>query len=696
MDRQEATEVAKEYLESYVESITEHSSKGNRKAYICPICGSGTGRNATGAFTITKDGSKWKCFACDKGGDTLDLIGYLEDIDDYSAKVTRAGELFNLDIEAPTEYQRQDTTAHNTNTQTNMHTDKTAQKTETSYIDFYKQANKNIQATDYPEKRGLSKAILDRFKIGYVENWKHPNAPENVTGSPRLIIPVTPTSYLARDTRENIPDYQKQYAKTKVGGSDIFNAKAFIDDLGKPIFIVEGEIDALSIMEVGGVAVGLGSTSNAKKLVEIVRGKQLERPLILALDNDSRGRKAQAELEKLLQAQKTPYTVAVLTEGAIKDPNEMLVRDRKAFTARVEEAIRNAKDDKEKYLETSTDHYIQDFLNGIADSVNTPCVSTGFSKLDEVLDGGFYEGLYIVGAISSLGKTTLVTQIADQVASKGHDVLIFSLEMARGEIMAKSISRHTIMEVLQTGGDTKNAKTVRGVTAGNRYEKYNSTEKELIKSAVQAYSGYAKHIYITEGVGDLGVQQIRETVEKHTRYTGNTPLVIVDYLQILAPANERATDKQNTDKAVMELKRISRDFKTPVIGISSFNRDNYNNAVSMQAFKESGAIEYSSDILIGLQLKGAGDKDFNPTEAKKKNPREIELVILKNRNGQTGAKVPFEFYPMFNYFMENDTPQYILADSESEVTKPQTVSEAYDVIPVEGSDLVEIKPRKIE
>lgn len=671
MNRQEATEVAKEYLESYVENITEHSAKGNRKAYVCPICGSGTGRNKTGAFTITKDGLKWKCFACDKGGDTLDLIGYVEGIDDYSAKVTRAGELFNLDIEAPAEYQNQDKTAQNTDTYNSIHT-----PTGGNYLEFYKQANDNIQATNYPEKRGLSKAILDRFKIGYVENWKHPNAPENVTGSPRLIIPVTQTSYLARDTRDNIPDYQKQYAKTKVGGSDIFNGIAFTQNADQPIFIVEGEIDALSIMEVGGVAVGLGSTSNAKKLAGMVRDKQLERPLILALDNDSRGRKTQAELEKLLQAQKTPYTVAVLTEGAVKDPNEMLVKNKEAFTARVEEAIKNAKDDKEKYLETSTDNYIQDFLNGIADSVNTPCISTGFPMLDEVLDGGLYEGLYIVGAISSLGKTTLVTQIADQVASKGHDVLIFSLEMARSEVMAKSISRHTIMEVLQTGGDTKNAKTVRGVTAGKRYEKYSNTEKDLITNAVQAYSGYAKHIYITEGVGDLGVQQIRETVEKHTRYTGNTPLVIVDYLQILAPANERATDKQNTDKAVMELKRISRDFKTPVIGISSFNRDNYNNAVSMQAFKESGAIEYSSDILIGLQLKGAGGKDFDPTEAKKKDPREIELVILKNRNGQTGAKVPFEFYPMFNYFVENDNPQYILADSES--------------------DLVEIKRREIE
>ncbi|MEG3298875.1 DnaB-like helicase C-terminal domain-containing protein [Streptococcus suis] len=692
MDRQTATEAVKERLTEYVESITDHSRKGNKKAYVCPLCGSGTGRNATGAFTITPDGNSWKCFACDKGGDTLDLIGYVEGIDDYNSKLKRAGELFNVTIDTPArEYQNQDKTAQNTDTHNSIHT-----PTNGNYLAFYKQANDNIRATNYPEKRGLSKAILDRFKIGYVENWKHPNAPENVTGSPRLIIPVTQTSYLARDTRDNIPDYQKQYAKTKVGGSDIFNGRAFIDDLDKPIFIVEGEIDALSIMEVGGVAVALGSTSNAKKLAGMVRDKQLERPLILALDNDSRGRKTQAELEGLLQAQKTPYTIAVLTEGAVKDPNEMLVKNKEAFTARVEDAIKNARDDKEKYLETSTDNYIQDFLNGIADSVNTPSISTGFPILDKCLDGGFYEGLYIVGAISSLGKTTLVTQIADQVASRGHDVLIFSLEMARAEIMAKSISRHTVMEVLQTGGEMKNAKTVRGITAGNRYEKYSNTERELIKNAVQTYSGYAKHIYITEGVGDLGVNQIRATVEKHTRYTGNTPLVIVDYLQILAPANERATDKQNTDKAVMELKRISRDFKTPVIGISSFNRDNYNNAVSMQAFKESGAIEYSSDILIGLQLKGAGQKDFDATEAKSKSPREIELVILKNRNGKTGDKVPFEFYPMFNYFVENDAPKYIQAESDSETDKHQAITEEYEVIPVEGSDLVEIRRKESE
>lgn len=686
MDRQTATEAIKERLTDYVEGITERSKKGNKKAFVCPLCGSGTGKSGTGAFTITPEGNSWKCFACDKGGDTLDLIGYVEGIDDYNSKLTRAGELFNLDIDMATEYQNQSKSGQVADTHNSIHT-----SVDGNYIEFYKKANSNIGNTTYAKDRGLSDSILSRFKIGFVEDWKHPNAPENVTGSPRLIIPVTQTSYLARDTRKDIPEYQKQYAKTKVGGSNIFNGRAFIEHGDRPIFVVEGEIDALSIMEVGGLAVGLGSTSNAKKLAELVKGKELARPLILALDNDPRGKKAQEQLEGFLQAQKTPYTVAKLTEGTAKDPNEMLVRDRVAFEKLVEEAVKNARDDKEKYLETSTDNYIQQFLNGITESVNTPSISTGFKLLDEALDGGFYEGLYIVGAISSLGKTTLVTQIADQIASKGHDVLIFSLEMARSEIMAKSISRHTVMEVLQSGGNMSDAKTVRGITAGARYAKYSQAERELIKQSVTAYSGYAKHIYITEGVGDLGVNQIRQTVEKHARYTGNTPLVIVDYLQILAPTNERATDKQNTDKAVMELKRISRDFKTPVIGISSFNRDNYEKSVSMQSFKESGAIEYSSDILIGLQLKGAGEKDFDPTEAKKKDPREIELVILKNRNGKTGVKVPFEFYPMFNYFVENSDPQYIEADDtiESTETLPE---EKYNIIDV-GDGLVKIEPK---
>ena len=114
------------------------------------------------------------------------------------------------------------------------------------------------------------------------------------------------------------------------------------------------------------------------------------------------------------------------------------------------------------------------------------------------------------------------------------------------------------------------------------------------------------------------------------------------------------SDKQAVDYNVMELKRISRDFKIPIIGISSLNRQSYKEKISMTSFKESGAIEYSSDILIGLQLKGVGGENFDVDEAKAKDEREIELVILKNRNGKTGVKIGYTFNPKFNSFDEGE------------------------------------------
>lgn len=308
---------------------------------------------------------------------------------------------------------------------------------------------------------------------------------------------------------------------------------------------------------------------------------------------------------------------------------------------------------KEEYMKSAVVNYIDDFLEEIRASQHIPYIYTGFRKLDDALDGGLYEGLYIIGAIASLGKTTLMMQIADQIAERGHDVLIFSLEMGKSEIISKSISRLTLTNMLYTNnGDTRNAKTARGITDGKRYLEYNETEKNIIREAIKDYRMCAENIYIIEGIGNIGVDQIREAIKKHILLTSNNPVVIIDYIQILAPYNDRATDKQNTDKAVLELKRISRDYKIPVIGISSFNRANYKEAVSMESYKESGAIEYSSDVLIGLQLKGAGEAGFDVNEAKKKNPRKIELVVLKNRNGSVGEKIEFDYYPLFNLFRE--------------------------------------------
>lgn len=655
MDRQEAREQLKGYLREYVESVTSKSRGADM--YVCPLCGSGSGAHGTGAFSI-KDGTSWKCFRCNAGGDIFDLYGAINNTADHNAQLQGVAELYGVKVDGYGASAQEDFSPAYQNqpkAERNTHTTAYTQEQETDYTGFFLQANRAVEQTDYWAKRGLSRETVDRFKLGFVAEWKHPKAPE-APATPRLIIPTSRGSYLARDTRDpaTIPAEQQGYTKSKVGHIQLFNKRA-LQEADKPIFVVEGELDALSIIEVGGVAIALGTTAKSKALVELAKAQAPVQPLIIALDNDEVGQKASRELTERLRALNIPcYDFNPC--GPYKDANEALQRDREGFTVAVAEAetlqdeAEQAK--KDSYLKTSTANYLESFVDGIAASVDTPYISTGFSRLDSVLDGGLYEGLYIVGAISSLGKTTLIVQICDQIAQAGHDVLIFSLEMARTELMAKSISRHTLQTVLATGGDIRNAKTARGITTGKRYGGYSQAERELITSSLLEYGKYAQNIYISEGVGNIGVEQIRETVRQHILYTGKTPIVAVDYLQILAPSNERATDKQNMDKAVLELKRISRDYKTPVIGLSSFNRTNYKEAVLMEAFKESGAIEYSSDILIGLQLAGAGEKDFDVNEAKRKDPREVELVILKNRNGRTGDKLCFSFYPLFNYFKE--------------------------------------------
>lgn len=64
---------------------------------------------------------------------------------------------------------------------------------------------------------------------------------------------------------------------------------------------------------------------------------------------------------------------------------------------------------------------------------------TGFRNLDA--ETSLYPGLYVLGAISSLGKTTFVHQMADQIAAAGGHVIYFSLEQTVLELASKSVSR---------------------------------------------------------------------------------------------------------------------------------------------------------------------------------------------------------------------------------------------------------------
>lgn len=651
MNREEAKNYVRQNASQYLKADK------TKKGYICPLCGSGTGPTGTGI--TTKDGVHYTCWAgCYTNEDIIDIIGREFNIKDQKEKFDKAFDLFNVIVDEKQNYSSAEndfTFEGNLDALKSTQSDfipksntNTQSETENDYTEFYKQAQANIEKTDYWKKRGLSLDTVKQYGLGYINNWKPPKSP-NAPPSPRLIIPTGTSSYLARDVRNNqeLTKEQLKYTKQKTGKVQIYNLTAL--EQNKPVYIVEGELDALSIIEVGGNAIGLGSIGNINKLLEELQKKRPNKPLLLALDTDEQGLKATERLEKELIELNIDYAITNPYNG-YKDANEALIKDREAFKEAIEkgESI-----EAEEYMQKSNASYmIQGFINGIAEQVNTPYIPTGFNELDKALEGGLYEGLYIIGAISSLGKTTFVLQIADQIAQQGQDIIIFSLEMAKYELISKSISRHTYIKTQADGAKPSNAKTNRGITVGSRYQYYSDYEKELIKSSIETYAEYAGNIYIHEGVGDIGAENIKQTVEKHIRITGNKPVVIIDYLQIIAPIDMRASDKQNTDKAVLELKRLSRDKKIPVIGVSSFNRENYKTKASMSAFKESGAIEYGSDVLIGLQFEGVGDKSFDIENAKSKEIRNIEAVLIKNRNGRSGLTLKFEYYPMFNYFKE--------------------------------------------
>ena len=120
------------------------------------------------------------------------------------------------------------------------------------------------------------------------------------------------------------------------------------------------------------------------------------------------------------------------------------------------------------------------------------------------------------------------------------------------------------------------------------------------------------------------------------------------------------TDKQNTDAGILMLKTISRELNIPVLCISSLNRASYSDPVNMASYKESGAIEYSSDVLLGLQFSevekdnGQTNKAFNIDTEKSREPRKMTLKILKARNGGAGESVRFDYFARFNCFEEQE------------------------------------------
>lgn len=292
---------------------------------------------------------------------------------------------------------------------------------------------------------------------------------------------------------------------------------------------------------------------------------------------------------------------------------------------------------------------IQQFTPNNNASITIKRFPTGMKHLDAALGGGISAGLYVLGAIPNLGKSTFVLQIAQNLSASGVPVLFFSMEMPKNRIASKAISRQLYLE----SGNMKYSSDM----LLNERETQNRFLWEQVEKVREKVAEECRNLYIIERSDEIcSAENIKEIVLKQMRSfpENKKPVVIVDYLQILSgdSGSRFVSDKSVVDSNIRVFTSLATEQHLPVLVVSAFNRSNYRYEVSMESFKESGSIEYSADVILGMQLSAIRTKDFDINKEKSKTPRDVELVILKQRYGSSGNTIPMQYFPANDYFKE--------------------------------------------
>lgn len=621
--------------------------KRGRDTYVCPICGSGNGPKRSAAFHV--QGGRWKCFSCNSGGDIYDLEGILAGTEDKLEQFRGVAELvgyegFNYVLDTnPTQATAKPTTKPTTGYSADR-------EKEADYVAAMREHINDPKAQAYIQGRGFTMEEAVAFGLGYDPNRQ------------RLVIPWPGADHYHIDRA--VGDQEPKYTKPKsaeVGPQPLYDPEATQESA---FFIVEGALDALAVRACGYRAVALGGTG-ARATVEAMTARRCKGVAIVMLDNDQAGARARDALTDLLAHAGIPQTMATTKT---KDAAEWLAADReglRAFLAAEHgRAVQMAEELREAAYSAALDRLrvlnpadVAAALYLLQDAREP--IPTGFDSLDSVLGGGLQPGLYVLGAVSSLGKTTLCVQMADHIAGQGKPCLFVTIEQSAAEITAKSISR--IMSACGLHYSTTD------VSSPTRRSTWSTTDYERFTDACNRYtSEVAPFLRILEGNKQPTVQDVRNVAEAMADHDGQAPVIFLDYLQLLAPASERDSDKQAVDKNVMALRQMARDLQTPIVVVSSLNRASYSEGVTMDSWKESGAIEYGADVLLGLQPEGMREhmdqaKDSRLKreaerfirESKGADVRACEIVVLKNRAGRTPDDgLPFTFKPVASTFRE--------------------------------------------
>jgi replicative DNA helicase len=257
-------------------------------------------------------------------------------------------------------------------------------------------------------------------------------------------------------------------------------------------------------------------------------------------------------------------------------------------------------------------------------------VRTGYKGLDNMTAGLQKSDLVILAARPAMGKTTLVTNLAYNVATIAKQpVLFFSLEMSKEQLVDRMLAD-------ASGVDAWNIRT--GNLSDDDFGKLSEAMGELAEAP----------IYIDDTPG-LSVLQMR-TKARRAAHDQPLGLIIIDYLQLMQGSGASQGNRvQEVSEISRGLKLIARELNVPVIALSQLSRSVESRSPQIPQLadlRESGSIEQDADIVMFIYREAY----YNP-ETERENI--TDLIIAKHRNGPTG-KVELYFHPERLRFMSVD------------------------------------------
>jgi replicative DNA helicase len=257
-------------------------------------------------------------------------------------------------------------------------------------------------------------------------------------------------------------------------------------------------------------------------------------------------------------------------------------------------------------------------------------VRTGWRDLDNMTAGLQRSDLIILAARPAMGKTTMVTNLAYNVATVAKQpVLFFSLEMSKEQLVDRMLAD-------ASGVDAWNIRT--GNLSDDDFSKLSEAMGEMAEAPI--------FIDDTPGVSVLEMR----TKARRAAHEQPLGLIIVDYLQLMqGSGRDNGNRVQEVSEISRGLKLIARELNVPVIALSQLSRSVESRSPQIPQLadlRESGSIEQDADIVMFIYREAY----YNP-ETERENI--TDLIIAKHRNGPTG-KVELYFHPERLRFMSLD------------------------------------------